>query len=112
MAGLGSYLAAAESGHAPLRLKKTIPLPGVEGRLDHFDFDPTGDRLFVSALGNDTVEVLDLKKGERVHTISHLGAPQGVVYVPELNRLIIANDNGGLCDIYDAKSFHVIGKVD
>src|SRR4051812_13286468 len=112
MAGLANYLAAAEPGHALLRLTQTIPLPGVEGRLDHFDFDPTGDRLFVSALGNDTVEVLDLKKGERVHTISHLGAPQGVVYVSDLNRLIIANDNGGVCDIYDAKSFQVTGKID
>jgi DNA-binding beta-propeller fold protein YncE len=112
MAVLGNYLAAAEPTHAPLRLKQSIPLPGVEGRLDHFGFDPTGDRLFVSALGNNTVEVLDLRRGERVHTIRNLGAPQGVVYVPELNRLIIANDKGGVCDIYDAKSFQVIGKVD
>jgi DNA-binding beta-propeller fold protein YncE len=112
IAALGNYLAAADISNAPLQLKQTIPLPGVEGRIDHFDFDPTGDRLFVCALGNNTVEVLDLKKGERVHTISGLGAPQGVVYVPELNRLVIANDNGGACDIYDARSFQAIGKVD
>jgi DNA-binding beta-propeller fold protein YncE len=112
IAALGDYLATAEIGNAPLQLRETIPLPGVEGRIDHFDFDPTGDRLFVCALGNNTVEVLDLRKGERVHTIGGLGAPQGVVYVPELNRLIIANDNGGVCDIYDARSFQPIGKVD
>src|SRR3954451_4995683 len=112
MAALGTYLAAAEPGDVPLRLKQTIPLPGVEGRIDHFAFDATGDRLFVSALGNNTVEVLDLKKGERVQTIKNLGAPQGVVYVPELNRLVVANDKGGVCDIYDAKSFQLIGKVD
>lgn len=112
IAAFGNYLAAAEIGNPPLRLKRTIPLPGVEGRIDHFDFDPTGDRLFVCALGNNTVEILDLKKGERVHTISGLGAPQGVVYVSELNRLIIANDKGGVCDIYDAKSFQVTGKID
>jgi hypothetical protein len=111
-AALGNYFAAAEIGNAPLQLRQTIPLPGVEGRIDHFDFDPTGDRLFVCALGNNTVEVLDLRKGERVHTISGLGAPQGVVYVPELNRLVIANDNGGVCDIYDAGSFQAMGKVD
>jgi DNA-binding beta-propeller fold protein YncE len=68
--------------------------------------------LFVCALGNNTAEVLDLRKGERVHSISGLGAPQGVVYVPELNRLFIANDKGGVCHIYDAKSFELIGKVD
>jgi DNA-binding beta-propeller fold protein YncE len=101
----------AESG-ALLQLKQTIRLPGVEARLDHLDLDAAGERLFVCALGNNTAEVLDLRKGERVHSIGGLGAPQGVVHVPELNRLFIANDKGGVCHIYDAKSFELIGKVD
>src|SRR6266481_7800940 len=103
-------LARAEEG--TFQLKQTIPLPGVEGRIDHFDFDAVGERLFVCALGNNTVEVVDLNKGERVHTISGLGAPQGVAFVPELNRLLVANDKGGVCNIYDADSFQLIGKVD
>jgi len=109
---VGSYLVAAESDNAPFQLKQTIPLPGVEGRIDHFDVDVSGQRLFVCALGNNTVEVVDLNKGERIHTISGLGAPQGVAFVPELNRLLVANDNGGVCNIYDANSFQLIGKVD
>ena len=40
-----------------------IPLNGVEGRIDHFGFDAMHQRLFVGALGNDTVEVLDLSAG-------------------------------------------------
>ena len=68
--------------------------------------------MFVCALGNNTAEVLDLRKGERIHSISGLGAPQGVVYVHELNRLFIANDKGGVCRIYDAKSWQLISKVD
>ena len=75
-------IVAAQSA-APFKLKQTIALPGVEGRIDHFAFDPAGDRLFVCALGNNTVEVLDLRKGDRVHSITSLGAPQGVAYVPE-----------------------------
>jgi DNA-binding beta-propeller fold protein YncE len=112
IAAAGNYLAAAESGNPPLQLQQTIPLPGVEGRIDHFAFDAGGDRLFVCALGNNTVEVLDLRKGERVHAISGLGAPQGLDYIPELNRLFVTNDKGGVCNIYDAKSFQLIGKVD
>jgi DNA-binding beta-propeller fold protein YncE len=107
-----SCLAVAEAGDAGIQLKQTIPLPGVEGRIDHFDFDAAGERLFVCALGNNTVEVVDLNKGERVHTISGLGAPQGVAFVPELNRLLVANDKGGVCNIYDANSFQLIAKVD
>ena len=95
----------------PLKLKQTIPLSGVEGRIDHFAFDPAGERLFVCALGNNTVEVLDLRKGERVHSITGLGAPQGVGYTPELNRMFVANDKGGICKIYDGKSFQAIGEL-
>jgi len=106
------YAAATSNAQsAPLQLKQTIPLPGVEGRIDHFAFDPAGQRLFVCALGNNTVEVIDLRKGERVHSIRDLGAPQGVGYVPEFNRLFIANDKGGICNIYDAKSFQPVGQL-
>jgi DNA-binding beta-propeller fold protein YncE len=102
----------AAQGAAPLKLKETIALPGVEGRIDHFAFDATGDRLFVCALGNNTVEVLDLRKGQRIHSITGLGAPQGVAYIPELDRLFIANDKGGICKIYDAKSYQTVGEID
>ncbi len=108
----GNDLAAAESGGAELQLKQTIALPGVEGRIDHLDLDAAGERLFVCALGNNTAEVLDLRKGERAHTITGLGAPQGLVYIPELNRLFIANDKGGIFKIYDAKLFQPVGNVD
>ena len=107
----GNCLAAAESSDAELQLKQTIPLPGVEGRIDHLDLDAAGDRLFVCALGNNTADVLDLRKGERVHTISGLGSPQGLVYIAELNRLFVANDKGGICKIYDAKSFQTVGEL-
>jgi glutamine cyclotransferase len=103
-------MVAAQSA-APLKLKQTFPLSGVEGRIDHFAFDLTGERLFVCALGNNTVEVLDLRKGERAHSITGLGAPQGVGYVPGVNRLFVANDKGGICKIYDGKSFQVLGEL-
>jgi DNA-binding beta-propeller fold protein YncE len=106
----GIVTVAAQSA-APFKLEQTIPLSGVEGRIDHFAFDPAGKRLFICALGNNTVEVLDLRKGERVHSIAGLGAPQGVAYVPEVNRLFVANDKDGICKIYDGKSFQVVGEM-
>jgi DNA-binding beta-propeller fold protein YncE len=95
----------------PLKLEKRIALQGVEGRIDHFAFDPVGERLFVCALGNNTVEVIDLRKGERIHSITGLGAPQGVAYVPELDRVFVANDKGGICRMYDGKSFQAVGEL-
>jgi len=74
-------------------------------------FDAAGERLFVCALGNNTVEVLDLRKGQRIHSITGLGAPQGIAYIAELNRIFIANDKGGICKIYDGKSFQQISEL-
>ncbi|HEX4653256.1 MAG TPA: hypothetical protein VH227_03320 [Candidatus Udaeobacter sp.] len=103
--------ATAGQSAGPLKLKQTIALPGVEGRIDHFAFDPVGRRLFVCALGNNSVEVLDLRKGERVHSITGLSAPQGAAYVSEANRLFVANDKGGICKMYDGKSFQAVGEL-
>ena len=111
IAVIGNHLDAAGSGDAPLQLKQTIALPGVEGRIDHFALDAAGDRLFVCALGNNTVEVLDLRKGTRIHSITGLGAPQGIAYIPALDRLFVANDKGGICKIYDAKSYQPVGEI-
>ena len=95
-----------------LRLVKTIPLPGVNGRIDHFCIDLAGERLFVCALENNTVEVIDLRAGIRLKSITGLGAPQGVAYSPEGGRLFVANDRGGLCNIYNGRTLAQTGTVD
>ncbi len=102
---------AAQSG-VPLKLKQTIPLPGVEGRIDHLAFDAAGERLFVCALGNNTVEVVDLRKGKRIHSITGLSAPQGIACIPEPNRIFVATDKGGICKVYDGNSFQELKELD
>jgi DNA-binding beta-propeller fold protein YncE len=104
-------MTAANAEEKAFNLKQTIPLPGVEGRIDHFALDASGERLFVCALGNNTVEVLDLGKAERIRSITGLGAPQGIIYIPDLGRLFVANDKGGIVKIYDAKSLQVIEEL-
>src|SRR4030095_16801560 len=49
---------AAQAMEPLVKLSKTIALPGVSGRIDHLDVDLPGQRLFVAALGNNTVEVI------------------------------------------------------
>jgi YVTN family beta-propeller protein len=101
----------AAQGGTPLKLKTTVALQGVEGRIDHFAFDPAGERLFVCALGNNTVEVIDLRSCQRIHSITGLGSPQGIAYIRESNRLFVANDKGGICNIYDGKSLQPVGQL-
>jgi hypothetical protein len=90
---------------APLRLAQTIPLPHVEGRIDHLAIDLQGQRLFVAALGNNTLEVLDLQAGSHLHTITGLHEPQGVVFLPESNTIVVTNGETGACDLFDGASF-------
>ena len=106
------YPTATHGEEAALQLKQTVSLPDVEGRIDHLALDAAGERLFVCALGNNTVEVLDLQKGERIHSITGLSAPQGIAYIPELNRFFVANDKGGIFKIYDGKSYQTVGELD
>ena len=45
----------------PLKLETTISMSDVQGRIDHLSVDLNNQRLFVAALGNNSVEVLDIK---------------------------------------------------
>lgn len=106
-----SWLAAAQSSE-PLRLVATVPLPHVEGRIDHMAIDVQGQRLFVAALGNNTVEVIDVKNAKLLHTISGLREPQGIAYVPRVHRIYIANRADGSLRIIDGNSYETLKTID
>jgi hypothetical protein len=74
---LSLALAATAPDAEPLRLVQTIPLPEVSGRLDHVTVDLKGRRLFVAALENNTVEVIDLSQGKDVRSLKGFRKPQG-----------------------------------
>jgi YVTN family beta-propeller protein len=96
----------------PLRLEKTIELPEVQGRIDHMSVDVKGERLFVSALGNNTIEVIDAKTVKRIKTIDGLQEPQGVLYVPATDRLYVANSKDGTVRIFDGSSYALLKTLD
>lgn len=98
----------ATASVGPLALIQTIPLPDVRGRIDHFALDVQGRRLFMAALGNDTVEVFDLAPAKRLRTIGSCSTPQGLVYVPGANRLFIANGGSGSVQMLDGTNFSVL----
>ena len=89
----------------PLQLEEQIPVPGVAGRLDHFTADPKRKRLFVSALGSNTVEVIDVFAGRVVHSIKGLAQPQGPLYVPGIDKLYVANAEDGKVRVYDGATY-------
>jgi DNA-binding beta-propeller fold protein YncE len=87
-----------------LVLEKEIALPGVEGRIDHFSVDVPNQRLFVAALENGSVEILDVLRGERTAEIKGLKEPQGVYYDAKNGRVYVATGRDGKLRIYDGKS--------
>jgi DNA-binding beta-propeller fold protein YncE len=94
-----------------LTLKKRIELPNVSGRIDHMSADVKGRRLFVSALSNHTVEVLDIEGGKRLRTIPDLAEPQGVLYDPSSNRLFVACAKDGAVKVFDCGTFQLLATV-
>jgi DNA-binding beta-propeller fold protein YncE len=95
-----------------LQLTQTIALPDVRGRIDHLDIDLDGGRLFVAALGNNTVEVVDLRAERRSARLEHLREPQGVAYVPEASRLFVASGASGRVDVFAGNTLSPVGHVD
>lgn len=101
------------SNPAPLRLTRTFPLPGVRGtrpnvgvpgRIDHMAYDPETQRLFVAALENGSVEVLDLEKGARLRSIPGLERPQGAAVAAREGCVAVACGGDGQVHVIDTKT--------
>jgi hypothetical protein len=96
---------------APLILTAQIPLPGVHGRFDHFAFDPTEPgRVFISALGNNSMEVINLVEETEAHRITGIPKPQGIAYAPGLNKIFVGSRKGTLY-VYDGSSYKLIASI-
>lgn len=97
-----------QSGGEPLRAAGIIPMPAVQGRIDHLTIDLAGKRLFVAALGNDTVEVVDISRMRGITSIPGLHEPQGLQFLPDRNRLVVANGGDGSTIFYDGKTLSAV----
>jgi hypothetical protein len=103
-------VSAAEN--RPLELVRSIAMPGVKGRIDHMAADVKGHRLFVAALGNNTLEVIDLEQGKRLHSIPGLREPQGVVYLANLGRIAVASGEDGSCRFFNSRTYRPVASID
>lgn len=110
----GFWLSAQESSSPepprPLVLTEAVPMPGIQGRFDHFGFDGK-NRLIVAALGNNTVEIVDISARLRSQSIPGIPNPQGVVYAPESKKLFAASSKGKLY-IYDGATLDLVKSID
>jgi DNA-binding beta-propeller fold protein YncE len=104
LAAVAGQRAVAQNSPA-LRQLAAIRLPGVTGRIDHLTFDSRGQRLFVAALGHNTVEVLDSATHTHLRSLTGFHEPQGIALVPDLGAVAVANGGTGTLQLVDAQAF-------
>lgn len=110
-ATIACVTALARADEPLMKLVRTIPLENVKGRIDHFGVDASAHRLYVAALGNDTVEVIDTAAGKRIHTIHGLKKPTGIRVLPESAKLVVASGDDGKVRLFD-REWKLLGTVD
>jgi uncharacterized ParB-like nuclease family protein len=110
-AGLALATARAASPQAPLAIVQADALPGVQRRIDHLAVDAAGQRLFVAALGNHTLEVLDVAGGKRITTVPGLNEPQGALYLPSLHRIVVATRASGTVTSFDDATYQPVATI-
>jgi YVTN family beta-propeller protein len=95
-----------------LVLERTIPLAGVEGRIDHLAVDLKRSRLYVAALGNGTVEAVDLSAGKVIARIPGLEEPQGIAYLPNTDEVAVATGGDGKVRFYKGADLSPLAELD
>jgi DNA-binding beta-propeller fold protein YncE len=109
---IGSSVAGyAQAGGTPLTLAKTILLPGIAGKFDHFAIDSTAHRLFVAATGNHSVEVIDLKTAKVEQSIAGLGKPHGLVWDAATASLYVADGTLAELKLYKGSPLKLAGSI-
>lgn len=93
------------------RLVRTIPLPDVKGRIDHLATDAAERRLVVAALGNDSVEVIDLEQGRVVKSLKGLPEPQGIAILPGSGRIAVTCGGDGTLRFFEPERLEPAGTV-
>jgi DNA-binding beta-propeller fold protein YncE len=98
---------AAQQGPTLLASVGAVRLPHVKGRIDHLAYDSDRRRLFIAALGNDSVEVIDAATNTHLRSLTGFHEPQGMAFVPDLAAVAVANGTTGTLQLIDAQSLAI-----
>jgi DNA-binding beta-propeller fold protein YncE len=95
----------------PLRCVRATPLH-VEGRNDHLAADAANKRVFLAALGNKSLEVVDVDSGKVERSIRDLQKPQGIVFLKLAGLFAVATGDDGACHFFDTKSLKETASIE
>ncbi len=104
----GSAVEMSAQEKQALRPVQTIPLPGVKGRLDHMGVDLEQKRLFVAAVANNTLEVVDLTAGKVIKSLAGFKDTQDAVFLGgDFNKLYVSSLDGHV-RVFQGESFWLV----
>ncbi len=103
--------AHAQNATGPMKLIQTIPLPDVEGYFDHMAVDLKGQRLFVTGEHKRSLEIIDLKAGKVIKTITGFGGdPRKALYLPGVNQIWV-DDGDATVKGYDGSTYELVRNI-
>ena len=104
-------ISSAAQEKAPLRLVKTIDVPGAR-HWDHFGVDLKGNRLFVTSEEEPAVEVFDLKTNQHLQSLTEFKEPHNVLPFPDMKKIFVVDGEASEIKILDYDSYKLIGHIE
>ena len=95
----------------PLVLVADVPLPGPPRRFDYQSFDPTTNRLYISHMRGDRLDVFDTKAGTLVASLEDFPGATGVWAVPELHKVYVSVTDRHQVAVIDDRTLRTIAWV-
>jgi DNA-binding beta-propeller fold protein YncE len=105
-----SAVSVAQEAEA-LHLVKTVSVPGVQRKWDHFGVDLPGNRLFASSEEEPVVEVFDLESGKQLRTLTGFKETHNTLPLPELKKIFVVDGGASEIQVLDYTSYKVTGHI-
>ncbi len=89
----------------------SISIPNAAGRFDHMAFDLLSGRLFIAALGNNSLDVVNINSGKLDRSLGGFQEPQGVLYVPTSGAIYVTNGGNGEVYVLSSDATHRLANI-
>ena len=96
--------------HGPEVLKqlRDVTVEDIEGVVEHMAADVKGNRIFLAATGNNSIEIFDSQTLQHLGQIKGLSQPEDVIFLPSSGHLLVSNGADGTLRTYDAKTYKLL----
>lgn len=88
-----------------LKLVNIIVLQNISGRLGHMAYNEKQGVVYLAALSNNTMEVVDLQNKKTIRSVKSLRQPIDVEYISNIDLVFVACLGDGLCRAFNTNTF-------